>query len=191
MELLKENWIRIAYAAVSACIVWVAYRYHAEVLADMDTFNRLSYVGGVATFIGLLITVCEVLHAISISKGIRAEARALLAQARSIDRAALLSECLLMIDRIHGDLIDRRHATALQCLQQIRRTYLRAASAGMEPDELLTELAKAEALLQGSGRTSIGSLESRTRLDEIRAILLKAKTSIEQLITQRREPHVS
>jgi hypothetical protein len=40
MELLKENWIRLAYGAASIGIVWAAYHFRVEVLADKDTFDR-------------------------------------------------------------------------------------------------------------------------------------------------------
>ncbi len=183
MELLKENWIRLAYGSISACIVWIAYRFHMEVLADREAFDRLSYIGGIATFIGVLITVSEVLHAISISKGIRAEARALLAEARKIDRAALLSECLLMIDRTSDDVIAGRHRTALQGVQQIRRSFLRAAWPG--PKVLSGKLAEVEVLLQTAVQAS--ALASRSKRDNaaLQAGLLDAKEILEKLIAGR------
>jgi len=192
MELLKENWIRLAYGSISACIVWIAYRFHMEVLADREAFDRLSYIGGIATFIGLLITVSEVLHAISISKGIRAEARALLAEARKIDRAALLSECLLLIDRVNDDLIDNRRSTALQCVQQARRSFLRAMPPSAGSDALCRELSELEAHLQGAIRSNDRQARlSKRVLTEIQEHSLKVKQSFEHLISGRSEPHVS
>lgn len=192
MDLLKENWIRITYGSVCACIVWAAYRYQGTVLSDKDAFDRLSYIGGIATFIGLVITGSEVLHAISISKGIRAEARALLAQARTVDRAALLSECLLMIDRINDDLIDRRHATALQTVQQMRRSYLRAMSTSPSAEPLAGELAELEQSLQEAIRSGPRSASFPKRVQsEIQKRCLDVKQSLEQLISGRRPHDVS
>lgn len=192
MDLLKENWIRLAYGSISACIVWIAYQFHMEVLADREAFDRLSYIGGIATFIGLLITVSEVLHAISISKGIRAEARALLAEARKIDRAALLSECLLLIDRVNDDLIDNRRSTALQCVQQARRSFLRAVSPGPETDELSSGLVSLEAHLQDAIRSNDRDERlSKRVLTDIQERSLDVKQALEQLISGRSKPHVS
>jgi len=190
MELLKENWIRLAYGAASVGIVWAAYHFRIEVLSDKDTFDRFSYIGGVATFIGLLITVCEVLQAISISKGIRAEARALLAEARKVDRATLFSECLLMIDRINDDVIDRRFGTALQGLQQVRRSFLRAATPSTSPEALSGKLAEVEELLQESVRAAAAASRSKRGSVDIQQALLAAKEILEQLISGRTANHV-
>ncbi|ANH69577.1 hypothetical protein [Mitsuaria sp. 7] len=190
MELLKENWIRLAYGAASVGIVWAAYHFRVEVLSDKDTFDRFSYIGGVATFIGLLITVSEVLQAISISKGIRAEARALLAEAQKVDRAALFSECLLMIDRINDDVIDKRFATALQGLQQVRRSFLRAATPSTSPEALSGKLAEVEELLQESVRAAATASRYKRGSVEIQQALLAAKEILEQLISGRTANHV-
>jgi hypothetical protein len=192
MELLKENWIRLAYGAASMGIVWAAYHFRVEVLSDKDSFDRFSYIGGVATFIGLLITVSEVLQAISISKGIRAEARALLAEARKIDRAALLSECLLLIDRINDDLIDNRRSTALQCVQQTRRSFLRAVPPSPESDELCAGLVALEAHLQDAIRSNDRNDHlSKRVLTDIQERSLDVKQALEKLISGRSKPHVS
>lgn len=192
MELLKENWIRIAYGAISVCIAWAAYHFRLEVLSDKDTFDRFSYVGGVATFIGLLITVSEVLIAISISKGIRAEARALLTQARKVDRAALLSECLLLLDRINDDLTDNRQATALQCIQQTRRSFLRAMPSGPEAEALSADLVALEAVLQEAIRTNERDTHFTRRVRAgIQTRALDVKQALEQLISGRKASHVS
>ncbi|MDH0862909.1 hypothetical protein [Mitsuaria sp. GD03876] len=191
MELLKENWIRLAYGAVSICIAWAAYSFRVEVLSDKDTFDRFAYIGGVATFIGLLITVSEVLHAIGISKGIRAEARALLAEARKIDRAALFSECLLMIDRINDDLIGGRFSTALQGLQQVRRSFLRASTSNSGTDPLSAKLAGVEELLQGSIRMAAMAPRSKRDAVEIQEGLLAAKQILEHLIAGRTDSHAA
>lgn len=189
MELLKENWIRLSYCAASVGIVWAAYHFRVDVLSDKDTFDRFSYIGGVATFVGLLITVSEVLQAISISKGIRAEARALLAEARKVDRAALFSECLLMIDRINDDVIDRRFGTALQGLQQVRRSFLRAATPCTSPEALSGKLAEVEELLQDSVRAAATASRSKRSSVEIHEALLAAKEILEQLISGRTANH--
>lgn len=191
MDLLKENWIRLAYGAASICIVWAAYGFRVEVLSDRDTFDRFSYIGGVATFVGLLITVSEVLHAINLSKGIQAEARALLAEARKVDRAALFSECLLMIDRINDDLTGQRFSTALQGLQQVRRSFLRAATPNSSCSALAERLAALEELLQGSIRVAALSPRSKRDAVEIQEGLLAAKQILEQLISERTNPHAA
>jgi|GEM_PF-4022190 len=49
MDLLRENWIRFVYGLASVCIVAAAYHYRVEVLSDKDSFDRFSYIGGVAT----------------------------------------------------------------------------------------------------------------------------------------------
>ncbi|WP_416759609.1 hypothetical protein ACNI65_22800 [Roseateles sp. So40a] len=106
--------------------------------------------------------------------------------------AALLSECLLLIDRINDDLIDNRRDTALQCVQQARRSFLRAMPPSAAADALCEELSELEAHLQGAIRSNDRQARlSKRVLTEIQEHSLKVKQSFEHLISGRSEPHVS
>jgi len=64
MNAIKDNKVRILYALASLLIIITAQTHKDEVIASTNLLNEFSYIGGVATLIGLMITTLEIAHSI-------------------------------------------------------------------------------------------------------------------------------
>jgi hypothetical protein len=106
--------IRIAYAVISIIGVVVAYRYAGFVTETASYMNYVSYYGTVATVVGLLIAISEVLHSVSVTKSVRDEARSIFDRIRRIESASSLSDCLAAIDDVSNSVSKEDYQSALK-----------------------------------------------------------------------------
>ena len=181
MIFFKNHWIRIFYIIISLVLVKLAFCYKDTIVSDVTVFNLFSYVGVVATLIALLIAISEVIHSISISKGIQEEAKKLLEQAQVIDVASLVSECLVVLDETNGHISGERYILALRSFQDFRRTCLRISGSDFLVYKESNILGQAELLLQQSTHTNAKSPLTKKKRIEIQETILNIKESIEQM----------
>lgn len=132
MEKLKDNWIRLAYVIVSVLIAIAASHYKDDVLTSTNSLNEFSYIGTVATVIGLIIAASEVVHSLRVSITIRNEANKIFSAAKALDGASSISECLSSLDEVSRLISSEDYEFSLRCFQHFRRTYARVPGSGTE-----------------------------------------------------------
>lgn len=116
---------RKGHILISIIVVILSIVYHKRFLNECSTnLETLSYIGTVATFIGVVIAVLEILHSVSISSSIRDESQKLLSRYKALNKASTSSECVLILDEVRREYSKGDYATALRCFQYFRRLYL-------------------------------------------------------------------
>jgi hypothetical protein len=190
MEILRENKIRVAYSIISAILVWLAYKYNSEIVENSEKFNEFGYIGGVATLIGLLIAVSEVIHSVRISKGIQKEAAALVSHARTIDLTSFISECLSTLDETNDHVSGERYLIALKCFQHFRRTYLRVPITD-EISKITATVQEIEISLHSSTHASAKSPLTKKQRLNIQEKIMEIKSVLEKITPIAGGTHVS
>ncbi|MBL8261354.1 MAG: hypothetical protein JNM58_02930 [Xanthomonadaceae bacterium] len=181
MEKLKDNWIRFAYVFVSVAVAIAASRYKSDVLASTDSLNEFSYVGTVATVIGLIIAASEVVHSLRVSIAIRKEANKLFSAAKALDGASSISECLSSLDEVGRLISSEDYEFSLRCFQHFRRTYARVPGNGAEIVAIDTQLNDIELGLHQAVHTRPQApLEKKKRIALSKGIL-SIKESLEKI----------
>lgn len=181
MEKLKDNWIRFAYIFVSVAVAIAASRYKVDVLASTKSLNEFSYVGTVATIIGLIIAASEVVHSLRVSIAIRKEANKLFSAAKALDGASSISECLSSLDEVSRLISSEDYEFSLRCFQHFRRTYARVPGSGAEIVAIDTQLNDIELGLHQAVHTRPQApLEKKKRIALSKGIL-SIKGSLEKI----------
>ncbi len=181
MEKLKDNWIRFAYIFVSVAVAIAASRYKVDVLASTKSLNEFSYVGTVATIIGLIIAASEVVHSLRVSIAIRKEANKLFSAAKALDGASSISECLSSLDEVSRLISSEDYEFSLRCFQHFRRTYARVPGCGAEIVAIDTQFYDIELGLQQAVHTRPQApLEKKKRIALSKSIL-SIKGSLEKI----------
>lgn len=191
MEIIKENKIRVIYTVISAILVLLAYKYNCEIVKNPEKFNEFSYIGGVATLIGLLIAVSEVIHSVKISKSIQKEAAALINHTRTIELASLISECLSSLDEANDHLSSEKYLIALKCFQHFRRTHLRAPGSNEISEEIKTTIQDVEIALHSSTHASAKAPLTKRQRESIQSKIMLIKSALEKVTPIAGGTHVS
>lgn len=131
---LRDHAIRMACAVVCSVLIILAYSGYEHVLALRRNFDIFSYAGTVATLVGLVIAICEVINGLKVSKSIQHEARSVLSQANLIDAAAGASQCISALNDVLSYLNQDDYRFAWRCFVFFRETYLRIFS-GVSGDD--------------------------------------------------------
>lgn len=89
--ILEFGKVRVAYSLVSFAIAYASYECY-EIFLDSNSKNLdyLSYIGTVATVIALLITICEVIHNVNVSRSIKKEATVIFERVKKLKMLQLL-----------------------------------------------------------------------------------------------------
>ncbi len=172
---MKQNWIRISYLVVSVICIYAAYYYHDAIVGESKQLDNFSYVGTVATFIGLFITVAEVIQSLHISKSIRDEARSILEKVKFIENASSISDCLAAIDEVNQNVANEDYKSALKSFQYLRKVYVKVAPIIdiKGDDSQLSSLGEIELSLQKSTHTTPDApLNKKQKTDLTKKILL-------------------
>lgn len=92
--------IRWCYSIASLVIIWISVVKYESFFPKQEniTIDSLSYIGTIATVIGLLIAVLEVMHSVNVSKQIKDEASKILERAKEIEKASTTSDCLRYVN---------------------------------------------------------------------------------------------
>ncbi|EMK3356893.1 hypothetical protein V8063_004759 [Vibrio parahaemolyticus] len=119
--------IRIVYTLISIGIAVSAYYFcgYFVPVGDAGPQGLLSYIGTVASIIGLLIAVCEVIHSVNISKSIRETASDILDQAKKIEQASGTSDCISLLDDINHSLMSADYKSAYKSFQHFRKLCIK------------------------------------------------------------------
>lgn len=192
MSIFLKNWIRIFYAFVSAIIIYVGYYYRDQILAEKAApLDKFSYLGTIATIVGLVIAIAEILHNIKISREIKNEAAALLSNIRNFDYASFTSECQQYLDDVNYHVNLESYAIALKSFQHFRVTYSKFSFEIKECEKINSILNITESALhagvQSNARAPLEKKQRRLITDNI----LKAKDILQNEASQKKESHVS
>lgn len=181
LEFLKDNWIRIVTAIVSAAIFYTAHRFSGTIVTSSKLFDQFSYYGTVTTAVALLFALSEIVHGVSISKGIRSEAKRIASQSNHLRAASFASECLSALDDTNGFISTKNYSLALKCFQHFRRAHLRMCTDAIriQNDEII--ITNIETAIQGALETSEAAPLGKHQKARIVRDILKLKTSVGQI----------
>ncbi len=168
---------------VSVICIYAAYYYHDAIVGESKQLNNFSYVGTVATFIGLLITVAEVMQSLHISKSIRDEAKSLLEKVKLIESASSISDCLAAIDEVNQNVANEDYKSALKSFQYLRKIYVKVTPmiGFKDNSEKLSSLGDIEYSLQKSTHTALDAPLNKRQKTELTKKILLLKQEFENM----------
>lgn len=191
MEFIRNNRIRIAYLLISIGLFIASLIFKEKIIGNDSYLNNFSYFGVVATLIALMVAVSEVWHSIIISKSIRDEVREIFNQARNVNGASFVSECLSVLDEANEHISGERYALSLKCYQYFRRTYLRISG----PENLINEIDGAlneiEHCLQQATHATAKAPLGKSKRTQIQKDILSIKKRLEEINPAKRGEYVS
>ncbi len=165
MELLKSHWIRFVYCLISIAIVWTALLQQEIVVGSPTSLNNFSYVGTVITIVALIISISEVLHSVRYSRSISAEANRVLKDAKAVEGASAVSECLATLNETAGYVDTENYQLALKCYQHFRILFAKIPGTGQEFERIDNILGETEnAIRKGIFTSASARLEKSTRI---------------------------
>lgn len=165
MELLKSHWIRFVYCLMSIAIVWTAFLQQEIVVASPTSLNNFSYVGTVITIVALIISISEVLHSVRYSRSISAEAKKVLKEAKAVEGASAVSECLATLNEAAGYVDTENYPLALKCYQHFRILFAKIPGTGQEFERIDNILGETEITIRkGVFATANAPLEKPIRI---------------------------
>lgn len=176
---MKNFWsLRKGYAFISLAASGAAYYFRELFLLESSNpLTLLSYIGTIASLIGLFIAVCEVIHGVNVSKSIRDTASDLLEQARKIEQASGTSDCVSLLDDINHSLMSGDYKSSYKSFQHFRKLCIKLKP---ELDEVdtgkLNALGTIEQELMSFAKGSPNSIpNARIKKTTDKILLLKQK----------------
>lgn len=181
---MKQNWIRlISYLVVSPICIFLAYYHHDAIVSEHKPLDDFSYIGTVATVIGLLITVTEVMQSMHISKSIRDEVKSILEKVKLIENASSISDCLAAIDEVNQNVANEDYKSALKSFQYLRKVCVKVTPTIniKDSNNKLSILNDIEFSLQKSTHTTIDAPLSKPQKTVLTKKILQLKEEFENI----------
>jgi hypothetical protein len=164
MKLLRSHWIRFVYCLISIAIVWAALLQQEIVVGSPTTLNNFSYIGTVITIVALIISISEVLHSVRYSRSINAEANRILKDAKAVEGAPAVSECIATLNEAAGYVDTENYSLALKCYQHFRILFAKIPGTGQEFERIDNILGETEITIRkGVFASASAPLEKPTR----------------------------
>jgi hypothetical protein len=186
--------IRITYVIISFLGVIAAYHYADLTTQTSSYLNYVSYYGTVATAIGLLITVAEVLHNVTITRSVQEEARTIFNHVKQIENASSISDCLATIDDVSNLVSKEDYSSALRSFQFLRKLCVKIIPQVSEIDDCedrLSALGNVEFMLHKATHTSAKAPLSKKQKTDLLKDILFLKEQIEKLNPVRNTQNVT
>lgn len=187
---MRENLIRIGYIIISIGLISLAISFYDDIIGNPAKFNQFSYIGTVATLVGLIVTIFEVIHNAYISKSIQKEASLLLNKVQLIENASSISDCLAAIDDVSHSLNNEDYKEALKSFLFFRRICVKAIPDFDENikdnSNPLNTLGNIEFVLRKATHTNINARLSKPQKTDLMKNILQIKQEIEQRNPARR-----
>ena len=108
-EKIKDNWIRIVYAIICILIIALGYTYQVDIVSPPTSMNLFSYYASVATIVALLISIMEILYAVSITKSIKVRSMFNLTRFKHATGISYAHECASFYDQCLSDLATKKY----------------------------------------------------------------------------------
>lgn len=179
---MKFSAIRVIYIIFSLSIVFCSYKYsNTFINTSSKALDVLSYIGTVATIIGLIITICEVIHNVQVSKSIKIEAEVIFSRIKSIENASTISECLAALDDVNNAILSNDFKLALKVYQFFRKLCVKVGvSLTSDSDDKKIDLLGAmEQSIMSASHSSPSSPLTPAQKNKLTNQLLKIKKRIE------------
>ncbi|QQN98778.1 hypothetical protein [Pseudomonas sp. SW-3] len=165
MKLLRSHWIRFVYCLISIAIVWAALLQQEIVVGSPTTLNNFSYIGTVITVVALIISISEVLHSVRYSRSISAEANRILKDAKAVEGASAVSECIATLNEAAGYVDTENYPLALKCYQHFRILFAKIPGTSQEFERIDNILGETEITIRkGVFATANAPLEKPIRI---------------------------
>lgn len=189
--MVKVGRIRLAYIFISGLSVVLAYCFYGKVLPDAapKAFDTFSYIGTVATLIGLLITVSEVWHSVSVSKSIQKQAEELVNRLKRVETASGISDCVSILDDVTRSYSGNSYLNALVYFQYFRKICVKL----LPQSDTVTQgsLGRIEQLLSSAVSATARTPVPQKIKNDVTDMLMALKTSIENLNPAKGTAHDS
>lgn len=185
--------------ALSIVGVMLACFFYDGIVSDKSAFNTFSYVGVVATFIGLFVAVCEILHELTRSRSIQEESKRLLRSVKNIDHAGAISHALSTLDEVVVCFEREDYHGALKSFRYFRRIAIALYKRfGLNPDDIkvgasrkIGVLGELEGLLSSATHTTEDTPLGREQRISFRRDVLQIKFQIENHMHFEGEGHAA
>ncbi|WP_213757860.1 hypothetical protein [Delftia sp. WY8] len=184
-EVLKDNSIRIIYTIFSLLALVISILFGNHIIDNQVLLNKFGFYGGIATFIGLVIAIMEIIHNVKLSKGIKSEAKTLFENVSRVNHAAYFSEYLISLDETNDHLSGDRYLQALKCFQYYRRTYARLPIDSSMHDSLRDLIRNTEVSLHSYSNATPKNPITKQQRTEIQTSILAIKSKIEDISRQK------
>jgi hypothetical protein len=171
---MNQNIIRVTYTIISLIGVYLAWSHYTEIVGESEKLNSFAYIGTVATLVGLLIAISEVLHNLHISKSIHKEASSLLKRVKQIENASSISDCLAAVDDVSSGVAIEDYKTALKSFHFFRKICVKVIPGfDIVQDGKLSALGELELFLIKATNTSPKApLNKKQKTELIKKVLL-------------------
>lgn len=179
--------MRWAYTIISILILIGAYCFYNPIISNNEHLNLFSYAGTVATIIGLLITVFEIIHAVNRTESIQKQSSALLERVTSIENASSISDCLSLIDETNKSIMQEDYKTALHNFQFFRKICVKIVPEFCNREDKLSSKVNQLELSLHKGTSSTTFTFNKKQKTEMMEHLLDIKTSLETLNPAKRD----
>lgn len=191
---MSERRIRIGYLIVSTLIVLAAYYFASDVVDSKKWIDYFSYIGTVATIIALIITICEVINGVIVSKSIKQEANQIYERVKSIESASSISECLSEIDEVSFYVSKEDYISAVHSFKSFRKICVKVLpDLWMEKrgQSGLNLLGDVELFLRQASNATAGGELNKKQKSNLLADLQKIKHEVESNNPARRKSNVA
>ncbi|EIY6182707.1 hypothetical protein MND25_004686 [Vibrio parahaemolyticus] len=181
--------IRIIYLLISLFITFVAYYFHDVFLSsESSNLDYFSYIGTVATLIGLLVAIFEVFHSIHLAKSIQEEASTILTRVKSVENASTISDCISAIDDVNSHIAQNDFKLAVKSFQYFRKLSVKTVPgfASVSANEL-SSLSKLELSLSAATHSTAASPLNKGQKQELAKEVLLIKQKLEDYNPARGE----
>lgn len=108
-EKIKDNWIRMAYFIICLLIIFLGCFYQNAIVSTSTNMNLFSYYASVATIVALLISIMEILYAVSITKSIKIRSMFNLTRFKYTTGISYSHECVSFYDQCLSDLATKKY----------------------------------------------------------------------------------
>lgn len=190
MQFAKEHYLRVTYCIMIAIVSYIAAINQEEITKNQESLNNISYWGTIATIVGLIIAILEVLHSIRVTKGIQAQAQIILLQSKKLDSASFISESLSALDETNHHVSTEDYSLSLKCFQYFRKCYARIHDKREFNSDIGQLIKSTELSLQKATHTSVAAPLNKRAKTTIQKDILDIKTQLEESNLSRSTEHV-
>ncbi|MEZ8158473.1 hypothetical protein ACED66_19710 [Vibrio splendidus] len=190
---MKNHKVRLFYILISIGISTLAYLYQGDFLdANSSALDKFSYIGTIATLIGLVIAIFEVIHSVHISNSIKDEASAILNKVKSVENASTVSDCLAAIDEVNGNIASNDFRSALKSFQYFRKLTVKVLpDLDLNDGNSLGKLGELELELSAATHTTAQAPLNKKQKHEMSKKVLIVKQNVERFNPARGTENVT
>ena len=143
---------RLLYSLACCAMALAAYAFLEPITGSGRYMGYFSYFGTVATAIGLVVAVCEVVHSVRMTASVHRQAKEMLDHAQAVETASSFSHCLASIDEATAFVASDDYTSAIKSFQFLRKVYVKLLPRSDASDLGLNALGRIERSLYNADR---------------------------------------